>query len=112
MNLLRHMIVSITLLSSGVASAAFNPTRELNQDSMLFTPYDTILLLSSFDKTDHITAYSDYGTLLWDVTMYRTVLSWKLKGNHLYVFSRHHSKQSTTISCIDTITGAVLWERP
>lgn len=111
MNLFRKLILSIFLLSAGAASASYDMNRQFNQDYMITTPYN-VIVVSSFNDADFLTAFNEYGSLAWKVKIPRNVLSMKLKDGYLYVFSQHHYKESTTLSCIDPINGSILWERP
>jgi outer membrane protein assembly factor BamB len=111
MKLLRSVLLSLCLLGASSASAAHFSDRDFDQDHMITTNY-SILILSAFEDEDHITAYSDYGTLLWDVTVHPKIISWKMKDGLLYVFSKSRYLEKTYLTCIDPATGYIIWERP
>lgn len=111
MKFLRSALLSICLLGCGSAMAGTFSDRDFDQDHMITTNY-SILILSAFENDDHITAYTDYGTLLWDVTVHPKVISWKIKDGLLYVFSKSRYLEKTYLTCIDPATGYTLWERP
>ena len=111
MKSLRSILLSICLLGCGTATAAQFSDRDFNQDRMITTNY-SILVLSPCEEEDHITAYTDYGTLLWDVTVHPKVMSWKMKDGLLYIFSKSRYLEKTYLTCIDPATGYTLWERP
>lgn len=103
--------LTFCLLACSPATAGLFSDRNFDQDHMITTNY-SILLLSSFEEEDHITAYTDYGTLLWDVTVHPKIISWKIKDGLLYVFSKSRYLDKTYLTCIDPATGYILWERP
>jgi outer membrane protein assembly factor BamB len=111
MKFLRSALLSLCLLGCGNATAAIFSDRNFDQDHMIPTNY-SIMILSAFEDEDHITAYSDYGSLLWDVAINTKVISWKLKDGLLYVFSKSRYLEKTYLHCIDPTTGRVIWERP
>ncbi|WP_068467649.1 hypothetical protein [Candidatus Protochlamydia phocaeensis] len=111
MNFFRSAFLGMLLLISGMLSAQSFSDREFNQDRMMATSFN-IMILSSFETEDHITAYSDYGTLQWDVAFRPKVISWKLKDNYLFVFSKSRYAEKTYLTCIDPLTGLIAWERP
>lgn len=106
MKMIRACLLGLSLLGSTVAYAD-----AINQDRMMTTSYN-IIIVSTFTSEDHITAYSDYGTPLWDVTFRTQVVSWKLKDGYLYVLTQSRYKDGTYLSCIDPVTGSIVWERP
>lgn len=110
MKLLRALFVGALLLVGAEATAA---VPNFSQDHMITTNY-SIIVHSPFDSTDHITSYSDYGTFQWDVTMNTKVISMKMKDGLLYIFSATRSSFNTKtyLTCVDPITGIILWERP
>lgn len=111
MKFIRSTFVGLCLLVCGSISASIFSDRDFEQNHMITTNY-SILILSPFDERDHITAYSDYGTLLWDVSINPKVISWKMKDGLLYVFSKSRYLEKTYLHCIDPSTGLILWERP
>lgn len=113
MNFFRTAFVAICLFAFGTAcaSTSYFSDRNFDQDRMIATNY-SLILLSPFEEQDHITAYTDYGNLLWDVTIHPKVMSWKLKDGLLYVFSKSRLMDKTYLTCIDPATGYILWERP
>lgn len=111
MKFLRSLIVGAFLLVGTTVSAA--PVPNFNQDHMITTNY-SVIVHSPFDSTDHITCYSDYGTFQWDVTMNTKVISMKLNDGLLYVFSGTRSAltNKTYVTCVDPVSGLIIWERP
>lgn len=111
MSSLRKIILALVLLTSGAASAGTFSDYQFNQEKMILTTYCS-MILSSFENTDHISAYNDNGVRLWEVTFLTKVLSWKLKDGRLYTFSKSRFQETTYLTCIDPVTGLILWERP
>lgn len=84
---------------------------DFEQERMLLSE-NGIYILSSFENSDGISAYSYFGSRLWETTFHAKVTSWKLAGDYIFVFSKHRSGYKTYLTCLDRYTGAVLWERP
>lgn len=111
MKFLSAALLSICLLACGSATAAVFSDRDFESNHMITTTY-SVMVLSAFEEEDHITAYSDYGTLLWDVMVNPKIISWKMKDGLLYVFSKSRYLEKTYLHCIDPATGKIVWERP
>lgn len=114
MKFLRTAFLALCMLGCGTAAASFSD-RHFNQDHMLTLtgyPYNSIIVLSAFDDNDHITAYSDYGSLLWDVQFNTKIISWQLKDDNLYVFGKSRYLEKSYLYCVDPVTGRIRWERP
>jgi outer membrane protein assembly factor BamB len=84
---------------------------DFEQERMM-TTQDAIYNISSFEKTDAVTAYSYSGVLLWDKSFHAKITSWQIIGDYIIVFSKHRSGYKTYLTCMDRYTGSVLWERP
>lgn len=109
MNIIRSFLLGVSLIACGSATAAV--MTNFNQDHMITTNYG-VMIHSPFDTQDHITSYSEYGSFQWDVTMNTKIISMKLKDGLLFVFSGSRISSKTYLTCIDPVTGIVLWERP
>lgn len=73
---------------------------------------DGIYIISSFEHSDGVTAYSFNGVRLWETTFHAKITSWRVVGDYVLVFSKHRSGYKTYLTCMDRYSGAVLWERP
>jgi hypothetical protein len=111
MKILRSTLLSLFILACGGLSAGSFSDRHFDQDHMIPLK-SSILTLSAFDEEDHITSYSDFGTLLWDVKINSKIISWKLKDGLLYAFAKSRYLEKTYLICIDPASGIILWERP
>ena len=111
MKFLSTALLSLCLLGCVNATASVFSDRDFDQEHMITTNY-SVMILSAFEDEDHISAYSDYGNLFWDVTINSKVISWKMKDGLLYVFSKSRYLEKTYLHCIDPATGKILWERP
>lgn len=111
MKYLRLALFSLCLLGCGQATGAVFSDRYFEQNHMI-TNRGSVMVLSAFEDEDHLTCYSSYGSLLWNVTVNPKVISWKLEDNLLYVFSKSRVLEKTYLHCIDPMTGKILWERP
>jgi hypothetical protein len=76
------------------------------------TTNQNIMVVTSLEDEDHITAYSDNGIRLWDQTFYPKIISWKLKDGYLYVFSKSRLLSTTYLTCMNPMTGIIIWEKP
>jgi hypothetical protein len=86
----------------------------LNQERMIQTPY-SIMVLSSFSDSDHITAYQEDGRFLWNFSFKTKILAWQMRqeNGYLYVFSKNRfSDNKTVLTCIDPAAGYIMWEKP
>jgi outer membrane protein assembly factor BamB len=108
MNFLRSILLGACLLGCG--SVAASVMTDFNQEHMITTGY-SVIIHSPYDSYDHITCYSEYGTFLWDVSLNTKVISMQLKDGVLFVFSGSRYLNKTYLSCIDSTTGIVIWER-
>lgn len=111
MKTLKYMLVALLLSVSGLASASVYGDYEFQQERMVLSS-DTIYVLSSFDSQDHITAYTYYGTRLWDASFQAKITSWQLAGDYIFVFSKGRSGYSTYLTCLDSYSGTLVWQRP
>ena len=109
MKYLRSLLIGAFLLVGTTVSAAV--TSNFNQDHMITTNY-SIIVHSPFDTTDLVTSYSEYGFLQWEVKLNARVLSMKIKDGLLYIFSGSRVLNKTFLTCVDPVTGIILWERP
>lgn len=112
MKLIRLAIISLSLMGFGAVSANSFTERSFNQDHMITTNYNQVIILSTYNDEDHITSYSDYGNFQWDIRLSTKVISMKIKEGYLYIFSRSRYTDKTYLTCADASTGIVIWERP
>lgn len=82
------------------------------QQERMLTAEDGIYLISSFEDSDKVTAYSYYGDLLWETSFHAKITSWQVFGDRIIVFSKHRSGYKTYLTCLDRYTGKSLWQRP
>lgn len=73
---------------------------------------DSVIVVSSFETQDHVTAYTLHGLRLWNAPFHAKILSWELYGNNVFVFSKSRQGTSTYLTCIDRFTGELIWQRP
>ncbi len=112
---MKKIICSLFLaafLLSGSQSFA-QPIRDFdfNQERMVISK-NRVYLLSSFDVRDYITCYNFYGDLLWSVPFHAKIISWRMVGDNLIVFSKDRAGDATYITNMDAITGSLIWQRP
>jgi outer membrane protein assembly factor BamB len=106
----------ICLMMLGILCCSFTPVTEFRdydfQQERMLTAEDGIYLISSFEDSDHVTAYSYYGELLWNTSFYAKITSWRVVGDRIIVFSKHRNGYKTYLTCLDRYTGQSLWQRP
>lgn len=93
------------------ATAADFRDYDFEQERMLMAE-DGIYLISSFEDSDHVTAYSYYGDLLWDTEFFAKITSWQVAGSRIIVFSKHRNGYKTYLTCLDRYSGKKIWQRP
>lgn len=84
---------------------------DFQQERMQMTS-DTVIVVSSFENKDHVTAYTHYGLRLWNVPFHAKILSWQIYGNNVFVFSKGRQGTSTYLTCLDLFSGELVWQRP
>lgn len=83
---------------------------DLKQDRMHVSS-DTVYIVSSFDSSDHVTAYDYYGARLWDAKFHAKIISWQVRDNYIFIFSKARSGFKTYLSCVSRHTGHIIWEK-
>lgn len=99
------------IICGATVSAAEFKDYDFEQERMLLTTSE-ILIISSFENEDHISSYSYGGTLLWDSTFHAKIVSWRLAGDYLFVFSKSRKGYKTYLTCLDVNYGTLIWQRP
>jgi len=111
MKFIRLTAIALFLGLASFASAKEFYDYDFNQEKMLCAE-DGIFLISSFEDSDVITAHSYNGIPLWDRSFFAKIVSWRVIGDRIIVFSKHRSGYKTYLTCIDRFSGALLWQRP
>lgn len=106
------LLTGLSLFAAAGAQAAERRDYDFEQERMLLTA-DRLMVVSSFDTQDHITAYDFSGRLLWNVPFHAKIVSWQMtSGSYLFVFSKSRTGFSTYVTCIDALTGSLVWQKP
>jgi hypothetical protein len=111
---MKKMTFLIAALFLSFGSIGFADTfrdYEFQQERMM-TTQDAIYNISSFEKSDAITAYSYAGDALWDRSFHAKITSWQIIGDYIIVFSKHRSGYKTYLTCMDRYNGSIFWEKP
>lgn len=98
-------------LSVQAAVAVPSEDYDFQQERMQLTP-DSVMVISTFDTQDHITAYTYSGTRLWNAPFHAKILSWKFIGDYVFVFSKDRKGTKTYITCLNRNTGTPIWQKP
>ena len=107
----KFCLMMLGIFCCSMANAADLRDYDFQQERMLLAE-DGIYLISSFEDSDQITAYSYFGELLWDTSFFAKITSWQVAGNSIFVFSKHRSGTKTYITCLNRHTGKILWQCP
>ena len=105
------LILSCLLLTGASAVHAGDfKDYDFQQDKMLLAS-DAIFMISSFESSDFVSAYSYYGDVLWNKKFHAKIVSWQIANDTVFVFSKARSGYKTYITCLDRRSGNVIWER-
>jgi hypothetical protein len=81
-----------------------------SQERML-TTNEAIFIVSSFEESDLVTAYSHYGDFLWETPFFAKILSWNVVDEKVFVFSKHRNGTKTYLTCLNRYTGKKIWQK-
>lgn len=113
MKLFRSILLCL-LFSTALITQAFAGSIEdydFQQERMKLTP-DSVMVISTFDSEDHVTAYTYAGVRLWNAPFHAKILSWEIAGNYIFIFSKDRKGTKTYITCLDRHTGSLIWQKP
>lgn len=82
------------------------------QQERMFCGEDGIYIISNFEESDAVTAYSYSGTKLWNRSFYAMITSWQVVGNYIIVFSKHRGGYQTYLTCLNRFSGEIVWQKP
>ncbi|PWY57673.1 hypothetical protein DGG96_00840 [Legionella qingyii] len=113
MKLFRMMLLGLLLSTALITQASAAPTEDYDfqQERMKLTP-DSVMVISTFDSQDHVTAYTYAGVRLWNVPFHAKILSWQIAGDYVFIFSKDRKGTKTYITCLNRHTGAPIWQKP
>lgn len=111
MKLVRYFTIALALSFASIASAQNFEDYEFAQERMLCAE-DGIYIISTFEDSDHVTAYGYAGNKLWDRSFFAKITSWQVIGNRIVVFSKHRNGNQTYLTCINRFSGDLIWQRP
>jgi hypothetical protein len=72
---------------------------------------ECIHTFSSFDQITYLTTYSSTGEPIWEVAFNSKIISWELKADQLFVFSKNLNGTAFFLTCLDASAGEIVWER-
>jgi len=111
MKFVRHTALALFLSLASFATAKTFDDFNFEQERM-FCSEDLIYIISSFDDSDKITAYSYAGDRLWDRTFFAKITSWQVIDYRILVFSKHRQGYQTYLTNLDRFSGEMIWQRP
>ncbi|MBS0603545.1 MAG: hypothetical protein JSS60_00745 [Verrucomicrobia bacterium] len=79
---------------------------------MLSVGNEHVHIVSAFDNVTYFTTYNYAGDPVWEIPFNSVIISWKAKGDQLFVFSCARSGLAYFLTCIEAGSGKLLWERP
>ncbi|HSW86507.1 MAG TPA: hypothetical protein VLG49_03285 [Rhabdochlamydiaceae bacterium] len=71
-----------------------------------------IYTISSFDSIDYFCTYDRDGKLTWEIPFGSKIVAWRTKNESLFIFSRLRNGRAYFLTCIDSSTGELKWEKP
>ncbi len=71
-----------------------------------------VYAISTFNEIDYFSVYSDSGAFAWEVPFNSAILSWKTNDEFVFIFSRSRTGLAYYVTCIEPLTGKILWEKP
>ncbi len=104
----------MTLTACSLAAASDTQRLDdytFNQDRMIIHNAG-IYVVSSFDNADHLSCYSGDGQRLWNTKFSAKIISWDIMNNAVIVFSKSRTGHATYITCIDSLSGELIWQKP
>lgn len=110
MKSIRYLLASLFLTAGALHAETFKDYA-FEQEKMLLTS-DSIYIVSSFENSDVITAYSYFGERIWDVTFHAKIISWEVTADNIFVLSKHRTGYKTYLTCLNRYSGGMVWERP
>lgn len=112
MKAIRNMLLGLLFCCAvGTEVSATPVDYDFQQERMLLSS-NAVFVISTFDSEDHVTAYTYYGTRIWNAPFHAKILSWQLAGDFVFVFSKDRNGHKTYLTCIDRDSGALVWQRP
>ena len=103
---MKKMAISLLLLVGSLATASDY------QIDPLAASEGTVFIVSTFEKRDYFTVFSATGTPLWEISFASKIISWKIDGGNLYIFSKMRTPEAYFLSCFETQKGELQWEKP
>jgi hypothetical protein len=113
MKLFRMMLLGLLVSTALINQASAAPIDDYSfqQERMKLTP-DSVMVISTFDSEEHVTAYTYAGIRLWNAPFHAKILSWQITGDYVFIFSKGRKGTKTYITCINRHTGSLIWQKP
>lgn len=70
-----------------------------------------VFVTSSFAQHDSISCYTQGGKPLWELYFHPQIISWRVEGDFLFVYSKARQDSRIFLSCLNKNNGVVLWEK-
>jgi hypothetical protein len=84
---------------------------EFNQDRM-FVSDEHVYTVSTFLDCDYLCVHDHFGNLVWKAPFHAKILSWQVRGQLVFVFSKARDGERTYLTCLNGFTGKVHWQKP
>ncbi|MEM1283367.1 MAG: hypothetical protein AAGG81_07420, partial [Chlamydiota bacterium] len=113
---LKKFVLTATVMCSTIAVIAEEP-KSLYKDygfeqERMVIDRGEIFIVSSFDIEDRLTVYDFLGNRLWETPFHAKITSWQVLGDIIIVFSKSRAGHKTYLTCLDRVTGRLVWQRP
>lgn len=109
---MRFLRLALIGLFFSIATAGFAKDNDYNfQQERMLLSQDSVVIVSSFDNQDHISAYSYTGNFLWNAPFHAKILSWQMAQDYIFVFSKDRRGSKTYLTCLDRFSGRLVWQK-
>lgn len=72
---------------------------------------DGIFIISSFDNSDVVAAYSFSGFRIWEAPFHAKIISWEVVDDQIIIFSKDRQGSRTYLDALNKYTGKLTWEK-
>lgn len=104
MKLFRMVLLGLLFSTALITQVSAAPIEDYDfqQERMKLTP-DSVMVISTFDSEDHVTAYTYAGVRLWNVPFHAKILSWQIAGDYVFIFLKTVKGQKLTLPVLTDI---------
>ena len=107
---MKRLLLGFLCIFSAVAKAEelklsdFIPEKLMLDEKRLY-------IISSFEEIAYLTAYFHNGFPAWELNFNSKVISYEVKDEKMFIFSKDRNGKVYYLTCIDVNDGKVEWEK-